>query len=350
MDRLRSLQMESRMPVKFAIVGCGAIGMRHAAVLTANPQAELVGVFDIDAGKMTTVRERSGRHVVAYEGEEQLLASPDVKVVSICTPHALHAPMAIRAAAAGKHVLVEKPMALTVADANSMVHAAERHGVHLMVVKQNRFNVPVRLTKQAIDEGKLGRVFMVQCNVLWNRHDGYYAESPWRGRREGEGGALYTQASHFVDLLNWWFGPVRDVGANTATRNHSISIEDCGTAVLHFESGVLGTLAWTTCVHNKNFEGSITIIAEHGTIKIGGLYLNKIEYWDVRAFPLDETISFSDTPNAYGRYQGSSSNHDKVIANVIARLSGEPYELVDGIEGITCIDTIQKVYAHARTL
>lgn len=338
------------MPINFAIIGCGAIGKRHATVITANPRARLTGVFDVDPNQMQMVREQSGQHVALHESEEQLLASPDVQVVSICTPHALHAPMAIRAAEAGKHALVEKPMALTVRDAKSMVTAAEQHRTHMMVVKQNRFNIPVRLTKQAIDEGKLGRVFMVQCNVLWNRHDGYYEESPWRGTPEKEGGALYTQASHFIDLLNWWFGPVRDVSANTATRNHAIGIEDCGTAVLHFDSGVLGNLSWTTCVHNKNYEGSITIIAEHGTIKIGGLYLNKIEYWDVRAFPLDETISFSDAPNAYGRYQGSSSNHDKVIGNVISRLSDEPYELVDGIEGITCIDTIQRIYANARIL
>jgi predicted dehydrogenase len=271
--------------------------------------------------------------------------SPDV--ISICTPHGLHAPMAIEAIEAGRHVLVEKPMALTTADCRKMIDAAGRAGVRLMVVKQNRFNVPIALTQRALTEGRLGRVFQVAVNVFWNRLDAYYTESLWRGRKALEGGSLYTQVSHFIDLLIWWFGDLVDADALVATRNHTAEIEDCGLAWLRFESGVLGALSWTTCVYNRNYEGSITIIGEHGTIKIGGPYLNKIEHWDVRAYPLPDGISFSDRPNSYEKYQGSSSNHDQVITNVVRRLLNERSQVVEGDEGIKTIEAIELIYGRA---
>ncbi|SNB45052.1 Gfo/Idh/MocA family protein [Geobacter sp. DSM 9736] len=336
------------MSVKFAIVGCGAIGSRHAAVIDAEARGSIVTFCDTVSEKARLLSEKYGNDITCYTDYDEMLASTDATVVNICTPHGLHAEMAIKAANAGKHILVEKPMALTVADSMAMIKAAEENSVHLMVVKQNRFNVPIALTKQAIDSGKLGRVFMAQCDVLWNRHDGYYAESNWRGSKTLEGGALYTQASHFIDLLNWWFGDVVAVQAEIATRNHSIEIEDCGNALLTFDSGVMGSLTWTTCVYNKNYEGSITIIAENGTIKIGGPYLNKIEYWDVKAMPLQDDIIFVDKPNAYGKYQGTSSNHDKVVANVVSKLLNERHHVVEGDEGIMSIRAIEMIYKHAR--
>ena len=163
-----------------------------------------------------------------------------------------------------------------------------------------------------------------------------------------EGGALYTQASHFIDLLVWWFGDVIKAKTFLETKNHHIEIEDCGTSVLEFESGVMGTINWTTCVYNKNYEGSITIIGEYGTIKIGGQYLNKIEYWDVRAYPLPDGIEFSDKPNAYGKYQGTSSNHDKVIADVIRNLTNQKHSIVFGDEGIRTIKAIELMYNSAQ--
>jgi len=257
--------------------------------------------------------------------------------------------MSIDAAKAGKHILVEKPMALTSRDAKAMIEAASQQGVRLMVVKQNRFNIPIALTKKALEENRLGRIFMVQCNVLWNRHNEYYRGSNWRGKKELEGGALYTQASHFIDLLIWWFGDVVGAEATIATKNHEIDIEDCGTAQLLFESGVMGSLTWTTCVYNKNYEGSITIIGENGTIKIGGQYLNKIEYWDVQSHPLPDEVEFVDQPNAYGgKYQGTSSNHDKVIAAVVARLLKERRNVVEGEEGLKSVEAIELIYNNAK--
>lgn len=336
------------MSVKFAIVGCGAIGSRHAAVVDAESRGSIVGFCDCEIDKAKNLAQKYGDNIACFADYGKMLSVTDATVINICTPHGLHAEMAIKAAKVGKHILVEKPMALTVADSAAMIAAAEQNNVHLMVVKQNRFNVPIALTKKAIDGGKLGKIFMVKCDVLWNRHDGYYNDSNWRGKKALEGGALYTQASHFIDLLNWWFGDVVDVQADIGTRNHTIEIEDCGNALLTFDSGVMGALTWTTCVYNKNYEGSITIIAENGTIKIGGPYLNKIEYWDVKAMPLQDDIAFVDKPNAYGKYQGTSSNHDKVVTNVVAKLLNERHHVVEGDEGVMSIKAIEMIYQKAR--
>jgi predicted dehydrogenase len=334
--------------LRFAVAGCGNIGTRHISLLGAEPRAIVTAICDPDP-------DQRGRAVaaapgaVAFDDFGEMLRHPDVDAVCVCTPHALHADMAIAAARARKHVLVEKPMALTSADGLRVIDAAKREGVTLSVVKQNRYNVPVVLTRRALDEGWLGRVFMVHTAVLWNRHPAYYTGSPWRGRRDLEGGALYTQASHFLDLLTWWFGDVVSAKAELATRNHDIEIEDCGTASLTFASGVLGSLLWTTCVHRENYEGSITIVAEKGTIKIGGKYLNTIEYWDVQDHPLPSDVEYSDTPNLYGGgYQGSSSNHDKVIRDFVAAVLDRRSAFVGGLEGLKSIDAIERIYAAAH--
>lgn len=328
---------------KFAVIGLGNIGARHLAVLEAEPLAQIVALCDIELGKCQKFSALYGG-VTYFTDYTELLQETEADIVNICTPHGLHAPTAIAAANAGKHVLVEKPMALTTHEAEAMIAAAHQNGVRLMVVKQNRYNVPIALTKEALDAGKLGRIFMAQCNVLWNRHEGYYRESNWRGQKALEGGALYTQVSHFIDLMIWWFGDVVSAKAEIATKNHDIEIEDCGIAQLQFASGVMGALVWTTCVYNKNYEGSITIIGEKGIIKIGGQYLNKIEYWDVYAYPLPEGVQFVDKPNVYAKYQGTTSNHDKVIHDVARALLRERHNVVEGDEGLKTIKAIEMIY------
>jgi UDP-N-acetyl-2-amino-2-deoxyglucuronate dehydrogenase len=333
--------------VKFAVVGCGSIGKRHIAVLDADPDAQLVAICDLDENRAKELSD-------LYEGlpfftnYQQMLSNIEADVINVVTPHALHKSMSIQALQAGFNVLVEKPMALTVEDCKEMNDVSKASGKKLWVVKQNRHNVPVRLAKQAISEGRLGKIFMVKCDILWNRYQGYYDESPWRGKIEEEGGALFTQASHFIDLLIWWCGDIVEVKAHAETQNHQIQTEDTGIAILRFDSGAIGSLVWTTCVYHKNFEGSITIIGEKGTIKIGGQYLNKMEYWDVEGYPLPEGIDFNDKPNAYGKYQGTSSNHDKVIKAIISSIRNESDETVAGIEGIRSIDAIEQIYHHIR--
>lgn len=335
--------------IKFAVVGCGSIGRRHIAVLDAEPNAEIVAICDIDENACRTQSELYDG-IPYYTNYEQMLKSVQADVINVVTPHALHRTMAIQALHHDFNVLVEKPMALSSSDCMEMNAVAEKTGKKLWVVKQNRHNVPVRLAKQVIAEGRLGKIFMIKCDILWNRYQGYYDESPWRGKIDQEGGALFTQASHFVDLLIWWCGDITEVKAYAETQNHNIETEDSGIAVLKFDSGTIGSLVWTTCVYHKNYEGSITIVGEKGTIKIGGQYLNKMECWDVEGFPLPEGIDFNDKPNAYGKYQGTSSNHDKVIKQIINELNRVEANNVEGIEGIRSIQAIEKIYNHLRNV
>jgi len=333
--------------IKFAVVGCGSIGKRHVAVLDAEPNAELVAICDTDENRCKELSSLYG-NIKYFTDYNTMINKIDADVINVVTPHTLHKKMSIDALDKGFNVLVEKPMALTLDDCKAMNDAAEKAGKILWVVKQNRYNVPVKLAKDAIDKGMLGKIFMIKCDILWNRYQGYYDESPWRGKIDKEGGALFTQASHFIDLMVWWCGDVVDVKSHIETQNHSIETEDTGSAILNFSSGTVGSLNWTTCVYNKNFEGSITLIGEHGTIKIGGQYLNKIEYWDVLGYPLQEGVEFTDKPNSYGKYQGTSSNHDKVVKAILAKIDHKEAEVVEGFEGMKCIDAIEKIYKAVR--
>jgi len=331
--------------VKFAVAGCGSIGKRHIAVIDAEPNAELVAICDIDKKKCIELSELYGG-VSYYTDFDKMLNEVDVDIVNIATPHGEHSSMSIAAAKAKNNVLVEKPMALSSADCLLMNKTAEENNVKLFVVKQNRYNTPIMLTKKAIENGKLGKIFMTQCNVMWNRHQGYYNESDWRGQLKSEGGALHTQVSHFIDLLIWWFGDMVQAKTLIDTMNHKIEIEDCGVTSMKFSSGVLGSLFWTTCVYNSNFEGSITIIGEKGTIKIGGKYLNKIEFWDVQSYPLPDDINFEDAPNNYGKYQGTSSNHDKLITDLVDIFTKNRKGIVEGSEAIKTINAIELIYEN----
>lgn len=331
--------------IKFGLVGSGHIGKRHAAVIDNNDSTELTGYCDIELSRAKNLAKTYDCDSF-FQNYEDLLKC-DVDVISICSPHYLHKQMALLAISANKHVLVEKPMALNSSDAKEMSEKASKAGVKLFVVKQNRFNVPIVFAEEALRNNRLGKIFMVNCNVLWNRNQEYYDQSDWHGVKEREGGALFTQASHFIDILVWWFGKLESASSVFETQFHDIEIEDCGSSSLKFESGVIGNLAWTTNVYSKNYEGSITVIGEYGTIKIGGAYLNKIEYWDVRSYPLPENLAYVDQPNNYGKYQGSSSNHHRVLEEVVKDLRGEQAATVQGQEGELSIAAIEKIYNGA---
>lgn len=333
-------------PIDFAVVGCGHIGQRHLAVIAAEPGARLVAFCDVDQQKLATCAARYP-DARAYTDYERMLRDTSARVIAICTPHGLHSIMSIQAAYAGKHILVEKPMALTSIESERMIAAAADCGVKLYVVKQNRYNRPILLTKGALDAGRLGRPLMVQCNVIWNRNAAYYAQSPWRGNRHLEGGALQTQVSHFLDLMVWWFGELTQAKTIMDTLNHDIQIEDCGASALRFQSGVIGSLLWTTCAYRQNYEGSLTIIAEKGLIKIGGKYLNEIEHWDVADYPQPTDLVLDDQPNDYGSYQGSSSNHDKLIHDLVGQLVESREGVVEGGEGLKSIRAIERIYGAA---
>lgn len=333
--------------VRFGVIGCGSIGQRHLALVHDHPSAALGAICDIDEEKC---REYSAKYggVSWFTDYKDLLKEKEIQAVIICTPHFLHAPMAIKAAKRGKHILVEKPMALRKKDCSKMIEAAETHDVKLMVVKQNRFNEAVQMARRAIDMNALGKIFMVQCNVIWNRGQEYYDHSDWRGLEKTEGGALFTQASHFIDLLVSWLGNLTDASTLIDTLNHEIEIEDCGSAVLRFESGTIGSLLWTTCAFNKNFEGSITLIGEKGTIRIGGQYLDRIDAWELPGFDLPADKTFNEQPNIYPGYQGTSSNHDKVLDLFISELKEGKLQPGDD-SAMQAVEAIEFIYKKKQS-
>jgi predicted dehydrogenase len=330
--------------LKFAIVGCGRIAGRHAEHISK--QGKLVAVCDIDLGKAKSLAGNYGAEAFGSL-DEMLLSHPETDVISVCTPNGLHAEHSIKALRAGFHVLCEKPMALSVSDCSAMINAAERANRRLFIVKQNRFNPPVEAVKKLIDEGSLGKIYSLQLSCFWNRNEDYYRNS-WKGTKDLDGGTLYTQFSHFIDLLYWFAGDVESVSARTGNYHHQglIEFEDTGMAVLKFDSGAIGTVNYTVNAYKKNMEGSLTIFAEKGTVKIGGQYLNELEYQSLEGDPVND-LPPGNPPNNYGQYLGSMSNHDKVYQNLIDVLNGKGSIATSGMEGMKTVEIIGKIYRSA---
>lgn len=332
--------------IKFALVGCGRIGERHAAHI--HEQGVLKAVCDIDKEKAEKLAKKYGAK--NYPGiDEMLAAERELDVVSVCTPNGLHAEHSIKSLKAGIHVLCEKPMAINSFDCGEMIKVAEKMNKRLFVIKQNRYNPPVVAIREAIDSGKLGKIYNVQLTCFWNRNDDYYRNS-WKGTLALDGGSLYTQFSHFIDLLYWFFGDVRSVATFTRNFAHkeSIEFEDSGVSILEFYSGAIGTINFSVNSYKQNMEGSLTILGEKGTVKIGGQYLNTLEYQCIEDYTIEITDK-GNAPNQYGTYVGSMSNHDKVYANVIAVLQkGEPIS-TNFFEGLKTVEIIEKIYRAANT-
>ncbi|OSZ82166.1 oxidoreductase [Chitinophagaceae bacterium IBVUCB1] len=333
--------------VRFALVGCGRIAQRHAEHI--NKQGILVAVCDV-------VKERADALAATYSAKayydvnDMLANEKNVDVVSICSPNGLHATHSIQSLKAGFHVLCEKPMATTVNDCGEMIKAAEQSNKRLFAIKQNRFNPPVAAVKQAIDEGRLGKIYSVQLSCFWNRNDDYYANS-WKGTKDMDGGTLYTQFSHFVDLLYWLIGDIKNVQAYTANYAHknTIEFEDTGAIILEFYNGAIGTINYTVNSYEKNMEGSLTIFAENGTIKIGGQYLNELEYQHIKDYKI-ENLPEGNKANNYGSYQGSMSNHDKVYENLINVLLNNAVISTSAFEGLKTVEVIDKIYSSAKNV
>ena len=338
--------MAQRNTLGFGIVGCGRIGQRHAEHVVKF--GALAGVCDIDVAAAQALAAPHGAETAGdVEGFYRAMRGK-ADVVAICTPNHLHALHAIQAFDAGFHVICEKPMALSVHDCGEMIKAGERANRRLFVVKQNRYNPPVAHLKRLLETGALGRIFSAHINCYWNRGDAYYANS-WKGGLKEDGGTLYTQFSHFVDLIYWLVGDVREVAAFTDNFAHqnSIEFEDAGVAILQFHNGAIGSLNFTINSYGKNMEGSITLFCEKGTVKIGGQYLNEIEYESIEG--LDPANLPAGRPaNQYGFYEGSMSNHEDVYANVSDVLSGEGSIGTIGYEGMKTVEIIDKIYRAAH--
>ncbi len=329
-------------PISFALIGAGHIGERHAAQMARC--GRLAAIADILPEKASHLAARYKAR--PYPSAEALFAAEKPDVVAICTPNYLHAPQSIFALENGAHVLCEKPMCGTSLEAQSMIAAAAATGRHLFVVKQNRFNPPVRLLHRMIAQKKLGRIHSFQVNAIWNRPPAYYSGSPWHGQKDKDGGILFTQFSHFIDLLSWLLGDVAEVRSfndNFQLRG-LVDAEDTGVAILRLANGAIGTLHYTVGAYAANMEGSLLVLGEKGTVRIGGQYLNELDYFRVQDMETP-ILPLARPANEYGLYQGSMSNHDKVYDELVKALRGQPYDLPSATEAARTVAVIETILA-----
>lgn len=330
--------------IKFALVGCGRIATNHFASIEQHKDScELVAVCDTDSKSLDAAVTKTGAK--GYSFLSTMLEAGGFDAVILTTPSGLHPIQAIECAEYGFHVITEKPMATKFSDGLDMVKACDMAGVKLFVVKQNRLNATIQLLKNAIDNDRFGRIYSVSCNVFWTRPQEYYDAAKWRGTWEFDGGAFMNQASHYVDLLDWLIGPVESVQSYTATLARRIDVEDSGVVALRWRNGALGTMNVSMLTYPKNLEGSITIIGEKGTAKIGGLAVNEIQVWEfLEKDEKDEEIKAANyaTTSVYG------FGHPLYYENIIKTLRGEEDAHTDGREGLKSLELLIAIYLSAR--
>jgi UDP-N-acetyl-2-amino-2-deoxyglucuronate dehydrogenase len=329
---------------RVAFVGCGRISGNHFEALSRIEGLRLVAVCDVIEERARAAGEKW--HVPWFTSYEQMLADVPCDAVSIATPSGMHPAHGIIAARAGKHVISEKPMAISLAAADELVKACDDAGVHLFVVKQNRLNATIQLLKRAIDKGRFGRIYMANATVRWARPQEYYDQAPWRGTWEFDGGAFMNQASHYIDLVQWLVGPVESVMAKTATMARRIEAEDTGAALLKFRSGAIGVLEVTMLTFPKNYEGSITLMGEKGTVKIGGTAVNRIEHWQFADYDDDDKLVEAANTNPSSVY---GFGHEPYYRNVLRVLRGEAAPDTDGRAGRKSLELILGIYESAKT-
>lgn len=333
-----------KQPIRFALIGYGNIGRRHAEHIHNNPDTVLVAVCDIRA----EVKDQLGNDIAFYTSLDEMLANTQADVLCVCSPNYLHEPHTITGLKAGLHTVVEKPMALSVAECDRMIAASNEAGKIIFAVKQNRYNPPVQAVKQLLTRKEMGDVYLVQVNCFWNRGDAYYANSDWRGRKAKDGGCLFTQFSHFVDILFYLNGTIAEAKGllHNYAHQHNTEFEDTGSFIMKANNGSTVNFNFTTCSFEKNMEGAFTFFAAKGTVKIGGQYLNTIEYQCLENATLPE-INITAKANDYGLYQGSMSNHDKVIQNVVNVLRHDEAIMTSAEEGREVVRMIEQMYASA---
>lgn len=326
---------------KFAIVGCGRIAERHAENIVR--VGELTAVCDIDKTKADDFALRFMAKAY-YSINDLLKEEKSIDVIAVCSPNGLHAEHSIKSLQGGKHVLCEKPMCIAIEAAWSMMDTAHFFRRKLYIIKQNRFNAPVQLVKNLLNEGKLGRILSFQVNCFWNRPQEYY-DGGWRGSKTLDGGLLYTQFSHFIDLLYWFLGDVETVTGHTKNNGlrENLEFEDTGVANLMMKNGAIGNINYTINSYKKNTEGSLSLFGENGSIKIGGQYLNTIEWQSMETDFVYENMPTSHANN-YGFYTGSMSNHNIVYDEFVKALNNEPNRLPKPGEALKTIEIIRKIY------
>ena len=338
--------MTQLLPVRFAICGTGHIGRRHAALVARHAGAELAALIDIRADLQPGLAAEFPDVPFFLSLEEYLQTGPAADVLTVATPNGLHARQAVAGLRAGLHVVVEKPIALHTADAEIIIETARQTGRLVFGVMQNRYSPPAAWLKQIVDEGRLGRVFLVQLSCFWNRDARYYRPGGWKGTQALDGGTLFTQFSHFVDLLYWVFGDITNIAARFRDFTHEglTEFEDSGLVTFDLVRGGSGTLSYSTAVWDRNLESSLTVVAERGSLRIAGQYMDKVEYCHLEGYQMPE-LAPTNPANNYGAFQGSAANHVQVIENVVDTVRQRSHATTNALEGLKVVEIIERIYA-----
>jgi UDP-N-acetyl-2-amino-2-deoxyglucuronate dehydrogenase len=329
--------------VKFAVVGCGHIGKRHAEMIRRNSEAELVAMCDVREESELGISEIG---VPYFQSVEAMLESGlDIDVVNICSPNGLHASQSIIALEHKKHVVCEKPMGLSKANCEEVIFKSLQMSKHFFCVMQNRYSPPSAWIKSLVESKKLGQIYMVQINCYWNRDERYYKSGGWKGDKKMDGGTLFTQFSHFIDIMYWLFGDITDINGRFADFNHqnTTDFEDSGIVNFRFVNGGMGCLNYSTSVWDKNLESSMTIIGSNGSVKIGGQYMNVVEHCHIKDYEMPE-LEEGSPANDYGAYKGSAANHHFIIGNVVDTLKNKTSATTNALEGLKVVEIIERIY------
>jgi UDP-N-acetyl-2-amino-2-deoxyglucuronate dehydrogenase len=329
--------------IKFVILGSGHIGKRHAEMVRRDPEGELVAMVDVRSEGECGISDLG---VPFFHSLQEVLdAGLEFDVVNVCTPNGLHAEQSLAALEAGKHVVCEKPMGLTKDNCEKVIFKSLQRNKHVFCVMQNRYSPPSEWIKSVVEDKILGDIYMVQLNCYWNRDDRYYKQGGWKGTSDLDGGTLFTQFSHFIDIMYWLFGDIDDIQGRFADFNHhnSTAFEDSGFVNFRFTEGGMGSINYSTAVANQNLESSMTIIGSKGSVKIGGQYMNEVEICNIEDYVMP-VLKEANPANDYGPYKGSAANHNYVIKNVIDTLKGRTTATTNALEGLKVVEIIERIY------
>ena len=329
--------------IKFGVIGQGHIGKRHAEMVRRNPHCELLAVCDALPAQQIGLSDLKEKFYLSVD--ELLTNHSDIDVINVCTPNGLHFEHAYKALESGKHVVVEKPMALSKADCEKLIYAALHQHRTIFCVMQNRYSPPSVWLKELITNKTLGDIYMVQLNCYWNRDNRYYKAGNWKGTQELDGGTLYTQFSHWIDIMYWLFGDIKNIQAKFADFNHQqlTDFEDSGFVSFDFVNGGMGCINYSTAVWDKNLESSLTIVGSKGSVKVGGQYMDQVEVCNIKDYIMPELAPVNPA-NDYGAYKGSANNHSSVIENVVDTLTGKHKITTNALEGLKVVEIIERIY------
>jgi predicted dehydrogenase len=329
--------------IKFGVIGTGHIGRRHAEMIFRNEESELVALCDVIEKDKLGIESYS---IPFYNNHNDMLAKhSDLDVVCICTPNGSHSDIAVDVLNTNKHVVIEKPIGLSKAKCENVIFKALQKHKQVFAVMQNRYSPPSAWLKEIVENKVIGDIFMVQVNCYWNRDDRYYKKGGWKGTQEMDGGTLFTQFSHFIDIMYWLFGDITNIQGkfNDFTHKNNTDFEDSGFVSFDFLEGGMGSLNYSTAIWGSNLESSMTIIGSKGSVKVGGQYMNEIEYCNIKDYDMPE-LAPSNPPNDYGPYKGSAANHHYVIENVVNTLKGRSVSTTNALEGLKVVEIIERIY------